>query len=498
MSLRILIFLMVFVPFIVLSSINTISLEQVISRYEHSIRSNARTKADSVAKLFGNVASGIAQVAVSLSRPNEIVSAVEVADNNELYDWSIAFVGDIDCISFADVNGMVLARAPEEFRFGDSIAQADYFRAALKDGEFLGLAMVDGKLALVASRIINKYNDTPVGVVAAAMHLTPGMLGRLVPDSWTILSIRSPEGAMIHSHPPPPGSDQVPLAPGGIGFVGSEGVFITLLPDARHADLLELKASLRKNSLIAGGVTLLFLLLFVQWQIAPYSRLMQIILAYSRNLTDLPQMRKRLLTLPKRHNLEISRLADALAGMADQIQGNFERIGALNRRLEQLASTDPLTGLLNRRSMDTTLEQEMDRANRYGTPLSVVMADIDHFKRINDTQGHQAGDEVLRQLAREFSENSRTTDSICRWGGEEFLILSPNVDRLGAFAYAEKLRLFIAESSDPVLKNVTVSMGVAEYKAGEALEAFVGRADAALYRAKESGRNNVQSEEITG
>jgi diguanylate cyclase (GGDEF)-like protein len=169
-----------------------------------------------------------------------------------------------------------------------------------------------------------------------------------------------------------------------------------------------------------------------------------------------------------------------------------------NAQLEDLSITDPLTGLANRRRLMTRLEEEVSRARRYKTPLSVVMIDIDHFKQVNDTHGHAMGDEVLRNIGAMLKASVRATDLAARYGGEELTLLLPHTDVPAAVQVAENLRAKFAELEhrlDGVALTKTVSMGVAARDGqGEIphAEDLLKHADEALYRAKQTGRNRVE------
>jgi diguanylate cyclase (GGDEF)-like protein/PAS domain S-box-containing protein len=165
---------------------------------------------------------------------------------------------------------------------------------------------------------------------------------------------------------------------------------------------------------------------------------------------------------------------------------------AANRALEQLASTDGLTGLWNRRELDERVRREIDRADRYGDDLSLVLYDIDHFKTINDRFGHPAGDRVLVELGRRLRSQLRESDGLGRWGGEEFLVLMPHSSGEEARRLAEKLRRLVAETPVEDVGTVTASFGVAQRRPQEPAEAWFRRVDGALYRAKQAGRNRVE------
>ena len=166
--------------------------------------------------------------------------------------------------------------------------------------------------------------------------------------------------------------------------------------------------------------------------------------------------------------------------------------------LERMAHHDYLTGLLNRRELMTRAGEELERSRRYQHALSVVMMDVDHFKRVNDFHGHPVGDRALREVAAVLTDCSRGSDVAGRYGGEEFLLVLPETDIEGARIVAEKVRTqlerAVIECDDGPL-HVTASLGVVESDGVESLEGLLCRADEWLYRAKEGGRNRVEAEE---
>lgn len=164
----------------------------------------------------------------------------------------------------------------------------------------------------------------------------------------------------------------------------------------------------------------------------------------------------------------------------------------LERDLRDLASVDVLTGLYNRRHAEETLRAEAQRARRTKNPLSIVLIDIDHFKKVNDTHGHAVGDVVLKTLGEDLRERLRTTDVACRWGGEEFMLILPDTDADGAKLMMEKLREHIARPRTGT-PNITVSAGIAQYDGDETVDPTLEVADQNLYAAKDGGRNCVVS-----
>jgi len=174
-----------------------------------------------------------------------------------------------------------------------------------------------------------------------------------------------------------------------------------------------------------------------------------------------------------------------------------DRLIRAQEALRELATHDPLTGLLNRRASLDSLSTELSRAYRSGNPVCIVMGDIDHFKRINDTHGHLAGDEVLCEVARRMQRSLRRYDTIGRFGGEEFLLVLPECSLEEGVKLAERICHLVRSEplkakNEPLQVSISLGVTVANRLAPEDLEALLGAADAALYRAKEAGRDRVE------
>ncbi len=167
------------------------------------------------------------------------------------------------------------------------------------------------------------------------------------------------------------------------------------------------------------------------------------------------------------------------------------------KEVEKLSITDQLTKLNNRRHLDALLAQEIDRFQRYQQPFGVILADIDHFKEVNDTFGHQTGDFVLKEFAEILSSTLRKVDTVGRWGGEEFLIVCPVTSVEDVKLLAEKLRLKVEAFDFTGAGSITSSFGAAEIQQADSVDNLIGRADKALYQAKESGRNCVVADHPT-
>lgn len=195
---------------------------------------------------------------------------------------------------------------------------------------------------------------------------------------------------------------------------------------------------------------------------------------------------------------ELARLlAGAISGLIARAQYEAQ-LEAANERLLLEASTDALTGVYSRRFIDEFLEREVEIANRHGRALAIVMIDLDHFKDVNDSHGHQGGDRILRHVAAACSDELRQSDVLARFGGEEFILMLPETTLAVARRVAERLRARV-EALAPEVEpggdtvTLTASFGIAGLRAGEGTRDIVQRADRALYRAKRKGRNRVES-----
>lgn len=192
--------------------------------------------------------------------------------------------------------------------------------------------------------------------------------------------------------------------------------------------------------------------------------------------------------------------SEALSGRLQELNLDLEqRIRARTAELERLATTDPLTGLSNRRELQRLADVERARAHRYGHELAVLVVDADHFKVVNDTYGHAIGDLALQVLASELLALVRGHDLVGRWGGEEFVLALPHLDAASARAAAERMRQRLGEKPIPLpdggTTRVTVSVGGAVARPEESFEHALRRADTALYAAKAAGRNRVMVDE---
>lgn len=188
-----------------------------------------------------------------------------------------------------------------------------------------------------------------------------------------------------------------------------------------------------------------------------------------------------------KHSRIITRLLHFIGAVTSELED-------ANSAIRSLSCIDKLTQLNNRLKLDEVLQDELERSTRYGTDFSVILLDIDHFKNVNDDFGHLTGDLVLVELADILKKNVRVTDTVGRWGGEEFLIILPQTGLANALLAAEKIRAVVDKTEFTKAGHITCSFGVSSFREGDNQDTLLYRADKALYDAKNSGRNQVGSE----
>lgn len=175
-----------------------------------------------------------------------------------------------------------------------------------------------------------------------------------------------------------------------------------------------------------------------------------------------------------------------------RIAHNITERKKMEEELMRLATTDPLTGAYNRTKFNEIIGREIERARRYGQRLSMIIFDIDHFKKVNDTYGHMVGDEVLKTVADIIKSNIRKIEYLVRWGGEEFMIIASGTDLKSAIALAERLKKVIEDYKFDKAGRLTISCGVTEFREDDTEDSFIKRVDDALYMAKNKGKNRVE------
>ena len=254
------------------------------------------------------------------------------------------------------------------------------------------------------------------------------------------------------------------------------------LPEYRDTPILFLTSQMDKKSIMEG-----YKAGAVDYILKPFKQGEMLVRVQTH--IELKNYREKLEQINIDLNKEILRGIE----MEDELRSSKEELKRVNRQLYEKATRDMLTGLLNRRKMMDFIEYEIERSTRNKKSFSIVLADIDHFKRVNDTRGHDCGDEVLKKIGRTFLSVIRKQDQVSRWGGEEFMFLLPETSSRGALTLAEKVRGVIENSTfqcgENVFSSITLSFGIADFSGAHDIDTLIKQADIALYEGKNSGRN---------
>ena len=387
MSLYLKIFALVLIPFAVLFGASMWAIQGVINSYEQSLTAKYQIRARAVEHRFWDLFRDMDTAEAVLAQSNEIRRAIETADNEELFDLSRHFVGNIDDIIFVRADGLVVARAPGEFRVGDNYIGRDYFEGALKNGAWQGIGTVDGRVSFIRARAVSQYNDLPVGVVCVAVNITPQLLRSLVDGADVILRFRhdgyttanSVDGqdiAMVRELAVFPGRDSK-----------EEAYFNILFPeDFDYHHLVGLKNLIYLGSAGGAAVSFLLLLYLLSSHLKPYSMIVDRILDHANQKSDTRELYDWLVALNKGSRQNIKKTSGALIQMLDVIQDNYQRIEDYNEEL-------------------TTTVAELERTLAELRTLSGLLPICANCKKIRDDQGY------WQQIEEYISEHSAATFS---------------------------------------------------------------------------------------
>lgn len=423
-----------------------------------------------------------------LSVSSETYRAMLSGDADFLSRWGAAFLGaDLDMVIFSTAGGEVLARAHDESRRGDSYADHPAFVAMSSGGlaSYEGVVEAGGTYYLAVGVPVRARAGRIVGYVVAGRSVSRAFLDELSAEA---------EVDLLFPYPTAEAGAEASWLPGPFldPALGDAGRLGLRYRPSSLAD--ELSLTMRSSIAIALAALIgmpVFLAIFLFLYVKPYGVLTAFLVDYSQHRIGLRELSEACGALAGRGSTDAGRIASAVSAMALRLQEYLELVERKNSELERLSRRDTLTGIPNRLALDEFLSMEWKRSVRYGTPLAVIMADIDHFKKVNDELGHQEGDAVLVAVSRVLSERTRNTDICGRWGGEEFLIICPHTDAAGAASLAEDMRRAVGTVSASDGRTMGASFGVASLQAEEPAHSLVSRADRALYRAKEKGRDRV-------
>ncbi len=417
---------------------------------------DAERGARSLADLLGryHVAGG----GVDASRIDGVVDALTLGSED-----SIAYVLDPSGTTIATSN-----RNQEDSFLGKSFAGRPYFQDARegRPGRFTGIGTVSGVPGYYASEPVRDATGQVVAVAVVKQNLAAEQLGPAGVESSAIVSA---DGRILVS------SRAASGAPFLWSAKGSEGHPAILDHELAGTEWVSVggEKHIAVRRTIPSSDWSLVVLKKERTQVA--NRLLGIVITLllcSVVLTYFVAMQRQL-------------------GAESLITVKRREAEGRAREAARRADTDALTGVLNRMGFNEAMTRELGRARRYQQPLSLVMLDIDHFKKLNDEYGHPAGDQVLARTAGLLSSCVRDSDVVARWGGEEFVVIAPMTPEAGAASLAEKLRSFMAATHLGPKAAVTASFGVTELRPEDTAETLLHRVDTALYQAKQSGRNQV-------
>jgi diguanylate cyclase (GGDEF)-like protein len=474
-------------PLFLVLGLGMYQVNRSVRIHEESVAEENRLKVSLLRFRLSSFLKEMQKTASILGASGDAARAVEGADTDYLTAWGKLFLdgGGTYRILFTDLDGTVLSRPHDPFRFGDSLRSHPAVRSAAEGRDVAAFYEIEGIFSIICAAPVKLYGEIPVGTVMVAAPVSPALLASFVSGTSLDLLVE-PEG-----YPPAASFD---------GTCGRS--FLSLDPELVHEGIpmkrvlvffpddlaITPLTELHSNLVIAVGFFFialpLGLFLMLRRHLRPYARLMENLLHLSDKDADLPGVRERLEAEDGNARNEVSAVTAAVARILKMLE---EKIALL----EWTSRTDALTQVNNRLHLDRVLQREIGCIEREDPPLSVLILDLDHFKDVNDTFGHQAGDGVLRKTAGILSSVVGGRGSVGRWGGEEFLVILPGTGLDNAFLLAEEIRCEVERGDFGITRYVTVSIGVAQAVAGDTPVSLVRRADVGLYRAKAGGRNRT-------
>ncbi len=360
-------------PLIIFFSIGLIQIQATIRNYTSALNRHYELQSASVRKSIDQITSQMATAASVLSKSDEISNALEQADNESLFDFSANFIGAVDSILFSDANGLVIARAPDEYYFGDSIASHTYFVTAMRKGDFFGVEKIDGMPSFAFSKAIKQYDDIAIGMVCIIVQITPELL-RSFSDSPDIIiemafdddSVRSSDQKLLVVH-------QVSIEDAFTAFPRKKLKFNLLFGENRYyADLLNVRKYLYAGSIFAILILSGCLALILNRQLKPYSKIVGLILRHADKEIESDTLRTSLRHLKQTTGEPISKIADSLVKMLDVIEKNFKQIENYNLELKQT----------NEKLSNEILERE--QSERINTTLFAISNAVNISTNLDD------------------------------------------------------------------------------------------------------------------
>lgn len=459
------VFISSMIPLIIVIAVSMIQINHFIdAQIQNSLKKEIDQK-ELITDRFSKKLQNIYKNITIISSSYEIVDAIKSNDNEILTIWSKNFLNLQTMIFFTDLNGIVLARAHDEFNFGDSLQKKDFFSNLEKFSSCHLITKIDNKLSYVIGKKIIQY-EKDIGYLIFALKINKTLLNDL--SRGTIFKLKI--NKKIDSYEK---NKKLPF------------VIYQSQINEEIKNTLKLKHFLFYSLIFLVLFLSIIVFIIMKSHLKPYLKFTQILSDFSENKITLTRLRiksKYFARLNRNH--EIEKVANAVYEMSKQVQKD-------QKHLEKLSQVDQLTQVFNRRRIEDIFETIFYESKKFNGTFSIIIIDIDHFKKINDTFGHLFGDFVLKEVSKSLKKSIRETDFLGRYGGEEFLIITKNCTGEAASKLAEKLRTNISNIElDKVL--VTASFGLVEFdKKFSNKDEMFNEADANLYEAKNSGRNKV-------
>ncbi|TVR03693.1 MAG: diguanylate cyclase [Spirochaetaceae bacterium] len=479
------------IPLVLILTLVVVQLNRSISYEREAAAREDQLKLALVRNNVTTLLNQLQSTAAILAGSAETARAVLASDVNFLQQWSELFhTPFVSRVLFTDSRGIVLARSDDQFRFSDNLSRQEPVSLALEGKQIRGFFVLDNTISLSVAQPILLYDELLIGTIVVEVRLSDDLMYRLARGTGAGVLIEFSD-ALFSSHAETNRVrghsdiafryDPESLIPLRASVLFFEDEYVQRLRDLQFRFISFIV-------LLALGLPAV-LVFILRAYLRPYARLIEGLVKLSGGRETFAEVRASFEPLLAQPGHQAALIADAVSRFTRSMEESIDM-------LEKLSTTDQLTGLRNRRSIETTLRDEIDRVTRYGGTFSLLLADIDNFKLVNDALGHPEGDRILQTVADIMTTNSRATDVVARWGGEEFIIHCSGTILEGAVELSDKLRRAVGDAtySDqwrgaPV---GTLSIGVAEYEPGETAEALLSRVDTALYRAKQSGRDRVE------
>ena len=462
------------------------SLNTVLQNQEILINEYEQKTIQQVTNRFNITLKNMEKDIQIMSNSNEIIEAIELHDNNILTNWGRAFLGNFYSTAiFLDKNNFVISRATDQYRFGDKLEKNTLLKLN-SEAFYKGIHQIDNKELLIFAKKIKNYTNSVVGTVILGITIDETFLKKHIDLKYIALKYTTSRQTSIYSSKLGE-LNKVLLFKTNINNIDKLKRFE--IHKGNNKEIKDLQ-NFRKNILlftIIVSVVIIVLLYFILTNfLRPYKKIYNLLLDFANNKIDFRYIQTASKNISKQsREKEIYNMAKAINKVSKKALKNEEI-------LKKISHTDQLTKIFNRRKLDEILIREGYQSNRYNKPLSIILIDIDHFKIVNDTHGHQIGDKILKEFSSVIQKNLRVSDCFGRWGGEEFLVISTNTNIKGALSLTNNIKEIVKNEEYTNDLIITASFGVGEIQKGENIYNLISRTDEALYKAKNDGRDRIE------